>query len=146
MLARTGTLPTDSSAKALYHNKSALVFIDHWLQKNLEDDFNRLGHLLGVYWTEDDLEGLFQNEEDTLESKRNKASKNLFYPLSFLIAPHFPDALKKNFGRKYGISAPHWAKQAASEGHMSDMYEWDPKDFLKFVGSVVDSVAPTKKR
>ena len=140
-------MPTEDKARALYHNKSALIFLDHWLTKNLEEDFNRLGHMLGVFWTQEDLEALFESNEDKLRSRRqNQLSSSVFYPLSFIISPQFPDILKKSRGRKYGILAPQWAKDAATAGAMDDMYQWDPNQFLKFVGGVVDSVAPLSRK
>lgn len=97
--------------------------------------FNKLGRMLGVYWTLDDV----QEMTDRAKNPSRERVTEFFYPLTCVIEPRMPDILKKTAGSKYGIKAPKWARQ----GEFEDMFGWGAEQFLQFVGGMVEPRAPT---
>jgi hypothetical protein len=124
------------------------------IQQAEDQQFKRLGRLLGTYWDEDSLDRLFaQDDEDRLRELEKEddlpswlgpkqKSRDIMLPLSIIIQPNLTEALKKGYSSKHGINAPNWAVEASKEGKLTDVFAWKPEEFVKFVHSVVVPVAP----
>ncbi len=113
--------------------------MDYWLQRKRDEDFKMLGRLLGNFWDEDSIEEFFREPDPRSMRQRQR---EFFYPFSFIVNADFMEGLKKSVGRKYGIAPPTWAKDDSS---FTDMFEWEPEDFLQFVSGVVDPHAPRSR-
>ena len=126
----------------------------HQIQLHEDQQFKRLGQMLGTYWDEDSLDKLFAQDDDDrlreLEKEEGlpswlgtkKKSKDISLPLSIVIQPNLTEALKKGYSNRHGINAPGWAVDASKEGQLADVFSWKPEEFVRFVKSVVAPVAP----
>lgn len=108
------------------------MFADHWQQKVRDDDYNRLGELLGVRWTRDMVESLFI-ENKLGDAKKSKRPNEVTFPLAAIIEPTLQDHVKKIFGRKYGLASPEWAREEQEENFV-DMFSVPKEEFRKFMG------------
>ena len=137
MIARAGLIPTDERARQIYRNPTALAFIDHWQQRVKDDDFNRLGDMLGVRWTRNMVEQLFA--ENRAKQASSAPLEEVHYPLAAILEPGLQEQLKKMFGHRFGYAAPDWARDQES---YEDMFTMKREEFQKFVGAFVSPVAP----
>ena len=106
-----------------------MLFADYWQTKEVEDQFERLGQMLGLIWKRDDMESA---KEKRTKIKR-RAPDEIFIPLTMAIEPTIGEQVKKLFGSKVGINAPAWAKSE----DIVDLYDTDKDTFLNFVKSFV---------
>ena len=107
--------------------------MDWWIERYQKVKEDRLGEMLGIFWDQDKLEELFK--EPNLEELRNQPrQQSFFWPLTLAIRPEFIEVLRKSTGRKYGIGAPDWISK---DEDFVDIFNWEPDDFMQFVGSVV---------
>lgn len=99
--------PLEERAKQLYYNPTALLWTDWNCGQENDATFDRLGDMLGVRWTREQVEQVFNSRTDP----RQKL-ETISIPLTFVIQPEFQEAVKSMFGSKFGIDPPEWAKTA----------------------------------
>lgn len=119
----------------MWRNPTALQFASYWYQTVRDEDFDRLGEMLGTRWTRSMVDQLFV--ENRQEEKRRL--DELHIPLALLLEPEFQGQLKKIFGRTYGVGAPKWAKDP---DQFEDMFSADREAF-KEMFSHLRPMAPT---
>jgi len=110
------------------------MFADYWQRQTVDEDFIRLGRMLGVHWTKEDAAQL----QDTGKHS-NKAPESVNIPLLLGMQPHIHDAIKKIFmGMRTQENAPKWLESAEE---IEDLYgSTNKEDFLKVVNNFL---APT---
>ena len=108
------------------------MFADHWQEKLAEEDLNKVKKMLGIRWTREDVESLHALDEGGVPTK---PAQVLEWPLAAILEPSLQDSIKKTFGRKFGIDAPRWAKQAPEA--FVELYEQPKDEFLGFVRQYV---------
>ena len=86
--------PLSSEARKLYRNHTALLWCDHAFAQEQNDQFDRLGTMLGTRWTRDQVAATLHGQKD----KRGAASDTVMIPLAFIVQPEFAEALKSIFG------------------------------------------------
>jgi hypothetical protein len=127
VIARLGLSPLEEKAQQLYHNVPALAFIDHWQNETAEDQYKRLGKILGVYWTIEDAAALFKEGP-----RSRKRPRELWQPLTFIMQPELDKAIRNYFGSPRGIHTPGWVPRRDEE--VVDGYDMGVEEFKQFAG------------
>jgi hypothetical protein len=102
-----------------------LKFLDHWLDKEAEDQYNRLAHLLGVMWTRKDFENKGGGSISVMPDE-------IMLPLAGIINPDVYDAVEKMFKNSPKQEADMPPELRGEQvGELGDM---DPDSFRKMIG------------
>jgi hypothetical protein len=111
----------------LYENSSALLFAAS-AQQNIEElSFQKLGEILGVYWTRDTVDAMMNPKVGTKRPKGPR--KDLLVPLALIMQPKLQDFIRDTFGSAGGISAPGWY-QEEDKDEVVEGYEMKRQDFI----------------
>lgn len=119
--------PISAEAKKLYENSSALLFAASAQRDVEESSFQKLGEILGVYWTRDTVDAMMNPKVGTKRSKGPR--KDLLVPLALVMQPKLQDFIRDTFGSVGGISAPDWY-QDENKAEVVEGYEMKRQDFI----------------
>jgi hypothetical protein len=102
-----------------------LVFTDHWQKQSLEDQYKRLGQMLGVYWNIQDVASMMGSGT----GKKTKQPTEAWFPLTLIMQPQM-EKMVKNF---FGTSAPpKWTRGEGEE--VVQCEELDQEKFKQIAG------------
>jgi len=131
--------PLDPKFQQLSANPLVLSFAAHWLKKEEDAWWSRLGTLLGVNWTREQAEMLAQSD------KKQRMINDLFIPLAMAIKPELYETILRSFGvSKYGKLVGMGDYIPRKEEEFVELDESVPKEiFLKFA-AIAGSTAMKK--
>lgn len=91
VMARSGTLPTDPSFRALSENDELLAWTYRWYRRVEDDGLAALMRILGVLWTRDDVDRMVNDRESP------EAPRDVMVPLAMAVNPELREGLQKIF-------------------------------------------------
>lgn len=118
--------PLSEDAKKLYRNTPALFFTAQAQADVEQRQVKQLGGLLGVYWTQEDVQALFAAPQ---QGKKREPLQRLMIPFLLGMQPNLQDYLKKQFGSALGIHPPKW--YAEDPGDVVEGIEMGWEDFVE---------------
>jgi hypothetical protein len=110
-----------------------LLFAYHWLQKDENEYWDRMGAHLGTLWDRDQLIRLMAAPKGSVGS-----SSRVFVPLSLVVNPDLPNALlgKSKTGQDTDSSGDglHTGMTLPEGDEVVNMAEMDKDEFLDVIG------------
>ena len=98
-----------------------LYFVYHHMRKHDDDNYEKLGLMLGTYWDENTLNGLLNSSED------GELPKQFILPLTQVLDPELKDKLRP----RYMVGGE---ELKPGEEKPENLMEMNPDEFLAMMG------------
>lgn len=123
-VVRLGLSPLSDEAQKLYRNSPALIFSATALREVEQEQFDKLGELLGTTWTREQVEAMIRPPD----GRPGKPRSRLIIPHLIGSNPKLLEFVRKSFGSSRGIDPPDW--YSGSE-NVVEGWDMDRQDFIR---------------
>lgn len=137
MIVQLGLSPLSEEARQLHRNVPALIFTHTALDDVQREQYQRLGEMLGVYWTREGVQSMFQTQDPKRAQQAPRTT--LTVPLLLGVKPELRDFLQQSFGKPLGITPPEWYQH--DQGEVVEGWELSREEFIK-VASMFTGLIP----